>query len=134
MGNLELFVDLVFVYASSQLTELVRDDVSWRGFGHGVLGLLTVWWAWVCHNWLTHTFTTTRVVFRCLVIAPMAAMLLAASALPIAFSTGASSSGLPCSPSASSTWSCSWWPPPTTTNISVQAYCGWPRACSSDQS
>ena len=49
VGNLEFF-DLVFVYAMAQLTELVRDDVSWRGFGHGVLGLLAVWWAWVCHN------------------------------------------------------------------------------------
>ena len=88
MGYLELFFDLVFVYAMAQLTELVRDDVSWRGFGHGVLGLLAVWWAWVCYTWLTNTFTTNRVVFRCLVIAAMAAML-AASALPTAFSTGA---------------------------------------------
>lgn len=94
MGNLELFFDLVFVYAMAQLTELVRDDVSWRGFGHGVLGLLAVWWAWVCYTWLTNTFTTNRVVFRCLVIAAMAAMLLAASALPTAFSTGALVFGL----------------------------------------
>ena len=43
VGYLELFFDLVFVYAVAQLTELVRDDVSWRGFGHGVLGLLAVW-------------------------------------------------------------------------------------------
>ncbi|GAC51080.1 low temperature requirement protein A [Gordonia aichiensis] len=94
VGNLELFFDLVFVYAMAQLTELVRDDVSWRGFGHGVLGLLAVWWAWVCYTWLTNTFTTNRVVFRCLVIAAMAAMLLAVSALPTAFSTGAFVFGL----------------------------------------
>ena len=30
VGNLELFFDLVFVYAMAQLTRLVRDDVSWR--------------------------------------------------------------------------------------------------------
>ncbi|CAM2785093.1 low temperature requirement protein A [Dermacoccus abyssi] len=94
VGKLELFFDLVFVYAMAQLTELVRDDVSWRGLGHGVLGLLAVWWAWVCYTWLTNTFTTNRVVFRCLVIAAMAAMLLAASALPTAFSTGALVFGL----------------------------------------
>lgn len=94
MGNLELFFDLVFVYAMAQLTELVRDDVSWRGFGHGVLGLLAVWWAWVCYTWLANTFTTNRVVFRCLVIAAVAAMLLAASALPTAFSTRALVFGL----------------------------------------
>ena len=45
VGNLELFFDLVFVYAMSQVTELVLADVSWRGFGHGGLGLPAVWWA-----------------------------------------------------------------------------------------
>ena len=89
VGNLELFFDLVFVYAMAQVTQLVRADVSWRGFGHGALGLLAVWWAWVCYAWLTNTFTTARVAWRCLVIAAMAAMLLAASALPTAFGTGA---------------------------------------------
>jgi low temperature requirement protein LtrA len=94
VGNLELFFDLVFVYAMAQLTELVLADVSWRGFGHGVLGLMAVWWAWVCYAWLTNTFTATRVASRCLVIAAMAVMLLAASALPTAFSTGALVFGL----------------------------------------
>lgn len=94
VGNLELFFDLVFVYAMSQVTELMLADVSWRGFGHGALGLLAVWWAWVCYAWLTNTFTTDRVASRCLVIAAMAAMLLAASALPTAFSTGSLVFGL----------------------------------------
>lgn len=89
VGKLELFFDLVFVYAMSQVTELILAGVSWRGFVRGALGLLAVWWAWVCFAWLTNTFTTTRVPTRCLVIAAMAAMLLAASALPTAFSSGA---------------------------------------------
>lgn len=89
VGKLELFFDLVFVYAMSQVTELILTDVFWRGFGRGALALLAVWWAWVCFAWLTNTFTTTRVPNRLLVIAAMAAMLLAASALPTAFSTGA---------------------------------------------
>lgn len=94
VGNLELFFDLVFVYAMSQVTELLLGDVSWLGFGHGVLGLLAVWWAWVCYAWLTNTFATARVASRCLIIAAMAAMLLAASALPTAFSNGALVFGL----------------------------------------
>jgi len=61
VGHLELFFDLVFVYAMSRVTELVSADVSWRGFAHGALGLLAVWWAWVCYTWLTNTFTTARV-------------------------------------------------------------------------
>ena len=94
VGHLELFFDLVFVYAMSQVTELVSADVSWRGFAHGALGLLAVWWAWVCYTWLTNTFTTARVAYRCLIVAAMAMMLLAASALPTAFSTGALVFGL----------------------------------------
>lgn len=84
-----MFFDLVFVYAMSQVTELMLTDVSWRGFAHGALALLAVWWAWACYAWLTNTGTTARVASRSLVIAAMAAMLLAASALPTAFSTGA---------------------------------------------
>lgn len=94
VGNLELFFDLVFVYAMSQVTELVLADVSWRGFGQGALALLAVWWAWVGYAWLTNTFSTARVASRCLIIAAMASMLLAASALPTAFSTGALIFGL----------------------------------------
>lgn len=94
VGHLELFFDLVFVYAMAQVTELVSADVSWRGFAHGALGLLTVWWAWVCYTWLTNTFSTARVAYGCLIVAAMAMMLLAASALPTAFSTGALVFGL----------------------------------------
>jgi len=35
VGNLELFFDLTFVYAMSQVTHLMLDDMSWQGFGRG---------------------------------------------------------------------------------------------------
>lgn len=89
VGNLELFFDLVFVYAMAQVTELMLTDLSWRGFGHGALGLTAVWWAWVCFAWLTNAFTKARVTSRYLILGAMAAMLLAASALPTAFGDGA---------------------------------------------
>ena len=94
VGNLELFFDLTFVYAMSQVTHLMLTDISWQGFGRGVLALLALWWAWVCYAWLTNTFETARVTHTTLIIVAMAAMLIAAIALPTAFTTGALVFGL----------------------------------------
>ena len=55
VGTLELFFDLVFVYTMSQVTVLMLADISWAGFGRGVLALAAVWWAWACYAWLTNT-------------------------------------------------------------------------------
>lgn len=94
VGNLELFFDLTFVYAMSQVTHLMLSDISWPAFGRGVLALLALWWAWVCYAWLTNTFDTARVMYTTLIIVAMAAMLIAAIALPTAFTTGALVFGL----------------------------------------
>ncbi|WP_446223612.1 low temperature requirement protein A [Nocardia sp. IBHARD005] len=94
VGNLELFFDLTFVYAMSQVTLLMLSDISWQGFGRGVLALLALWWAWVCYAWLTNTFEAARVIHQTLIIVAMAAMLIAAIALPTAFTTGALVFGL----------------------------------------
>lgn len=88
-GALELFFDLVFVFAMSQVTQLMLNSISWLSFGRGILALLAVWWAWVGYTWLTNTFETVRVLHQSIVIAAMAAMLIAAAALPDAFTTGA---------------------------------------------
>ncbi|MDT5100547.1 MAG: hypothetical protein QOC76_4284 [Mycobacterium sp.] len=94
VGNLELFFDLTFVYAMSQVTHLMLSDISWQGFGRGVLALLALWWAWVCYAWLTNTFETAQVIRTTLIIVAMAAMLIAVIALPTAFTTGALVFGL----------------------------------------
>jgi low temperature requirement protein LtrA len=94
VGSLELFFDLTFVYAMSQVTHLMLSDISWQGFGRGVLALLALWWAWVCYAWLTNTFETARVIHAILIIVAMAAMLIAVIALPTAFTTGALVFGL----------------------------------------
>src|SRR6185295_9494297 len=94
VGNLELFFDLTFVYAMSQVTHLMLSDISWQGFGRGVLALLALWWAWVCYAWLTNLFEVARVVHTTLIILAMAAMPIAVIALPTAFTTGALVFGL----------------------------------------
>jgi low temperature requirement protein LtrA len=88
-GNLELFFDLVFTFAMSQVTQLMLHDLSPTGFGRAALALLAVWWAWVGYTWLINTFDTANVWHEAVVIAAMAAMLVAAAALPTAFTSGA---------------------------------------------
>jgi low temperature requirement protein LtrA len=88
-GNLELFFDLVFTFAMSQVTQLVLHDPSARGLGRAALALLAIWWAWVGYTWLINTFDTTNVRHEAVLVAAMAAMLVAAAALPTAFTSGA---------------------------------------------
>src|SRR5690349_2547426 len=88
-GNLELFFDLVFTFAMSQVTQLMLHDPSPTGLGRGALALLAVWWAWVGYTWLINTFDTANVWHEAVVIAAMAAMFVAATALPTAFTSGA---------------------------------------------
>jgi low temperature requirement protein LtrA len=94
VGTLELFFDLVFVYAMSQVTILMLADISWPGFGRGLLALAAVWWAWVCFAWLSNTSDYAGPGHRLLIFLAMAAMLIAAVALPQAFGARALVFGL----------------------------------------
>ena len=43
---LELFFDLVFVFAITQVTSLLAHDPTWGGVLRGLLVLAALWWAW----------------------------------------------------------------------------------------
>jgi low temperature requirement protein LtrA len=83
--TLELFFDLVFVFAITQVSHLLLDDISWRGAGHMTLALLVVWWAWNYTTWVTNELDPDSVVVRLLLIGLMLASLLLAVAIPDAF-------------------------------------------------
>lgn len=85
VGTLELFFDLVYVYAMSQVTTLMLANVTWTGFGRGALALTAIWWAWENYAWLTNTFEHADPPGRILIYFAMAAMLIAATAVPNAF-------------------------------------------------
>ncbi|TMK41847.1 MAG: low temperature requirement protein A [Actinobacteria bacterium] len=82
---LELFFDLVFVFAITQVTGLLSQHPSWSGLGHGVLVLAALWWAWAAYAWLTNTVNPEEGVARLVVFAAMGAMLIASLAVPGAF-------------------------------------------------
>ena len=52
---LELFFDLVFVFAITQVTALMADEPTWAGLARGMLVLAALWWAWAAYAWLTNT-------------------------------------------------------------------------------
>lgn len=82
---LELFYDLVFVFAITQVSHLLLDDVSWEGAGQAALALLVVWWAWNYTTWVTNELDPDSPVVRLLLIGIMLASLLMAVAIPEAF-------------------------------------------------
>ena len=82
---LELFFDLVVVFAITQVTELMSNDPSWRGVGHGLLVLAAIWWLWTGYAWLTNLLEPEQAIVRAGMFAAMAAMFLVALAVPGAF-------------------------------------------------
>jgi low temperature requirement protein LtrA len=82
---LEIFFDLVFIYAITQVTLLMSDDPTWSGVGRGLLVLAALWSAWTGYAWLTNTLEPEEGLVRAGVLAAMAAMLVVALAVPKAF-------------------------------------------------
>ena len=82
---LELFFDLVFVFAITQVTSLLSHDPTWHGVLRGMLALAAIWWAWTGYAWLTSTLDVDEGGVRLVMLASMATMLVVALALPGAF-------------------------------------------------
>jgi low temperature requirement protein LtrA len=82
---LELFFDLVFVVAITQVTNFMSADPTWAGLGRGLVVLAALWWAWAAYAWLTNTLEPEETTVRAAMVAAMAAMLVVALAVPDAF-------------------------------------------------
>jgi low temperature requirement protein LtrA len=82
---LELFFDLVFVFAFTQVTLMLSDNPTWSGLGHAFLILGVLWWAWASYAWLTNTVDPGLGAVSTAMLVAMAAMFVAAIAVPDAF-------------------------------------------------
>jgi low temperature requirement protein LtrA len=85
VAPLELFFDLVFVFALTQVTLLMSKQPTWTGLGQGLLVLAALWWAWGAYAWLTNYIAAEEDRERLLMFAVMGAFLVAALAVPNAF-------------------------------------------------
>jgi low temperature requirement protein LtrA len=86
---LELFFDLVFVFAITQVTRLLEADPTWRGIVRGMLVLAALWWAWDVYAWLTSAMDVDEGGVRLAMLGSMAAMFGVALAVPGAFAGSA---------------------------------------------
>jgi low temperature requirement protein LtrA len=92
--TLELFFDLVFVFAITQVTTMLAHDPTWAGLGRGLLVLANLWWAWAAYSWLTNTIDPEESTTRLTMIAAAGAALIASLAVPGAFGQDALVFGL----------------------------------------
>ena len=82
---LELFFDLVFVFAITQVTGFLADHPTWAGLLRGLRLLGALWWAWAAYAWLTNTLNPEEGAVRLAMFGSMAAMLIVSLATPNAF-------------------------------------------------
>jgi low temperature requirement protein LtrA len=82
---MELFFDLVFVFAITQLSHLLLDHLDVHGVLQTTLLLLAVWWAWMYTNWTTNWFDPNQRPVRIVLVGVMAASLVMSAVLPEAF-------------------------------------------------
>jgi low temperature requirement protein LtrA len=82
---IELFFDLVFVFAFTQVTALILEDTSVEGFLRSALVLAMVWWAWSAYAWMTDAIDVENSVTRLIMFAAMAAGFFMALSVPDAF-------------------------------------------------
>jgi low temperature requirement protein LtrA len=85
VSPLELFFDLVFVFALTQVTAFMADHLTGHGLLRSVLILGLLWWSWVGYAWLCNVASTETGVIRLVLLVAMAAMFLLALSIPEAF-------------------------------------------------
>jgi low temperature requirement protein LtrA len=83
--NTELFFDLVYVFAITQITHLLLARLSWLGAGQALMLLLAVWWAWMYTAWVTNWFQPDAGPVRVMLLAVMLVSLIMSATLPAAF-------------------------------------------------
>jgi low temperature requirement protein LtrA len=82
---LELFFDLVYVFAITQLSHLLLDHPTVGGALQTLFLLLVVWWAWQYTTWFTNWFDPNVLPVRLMLGAVMLASLVMSVAIPEAF-------------------------------------------------
>ena len=81
----ELFFDLVYVFAITQLSHGLLEHLGIEGAVQTLMLLLAVWWAWVYTAWATNWLDPDSRRVRLMLIGVMAGALVMAAAIPEAF-------------------------------------------------
>jgi low temperature requirement protein LtrA len=68
---LELFFDLVFVLAVSQVSRVLSAETDVDGFLKFIVLFVAVWWSWIGYTYYADRFETTETIFRVLMFSAM---------------------------------------------------------------
>ena len=82
---LELFFDLVFVFAITQISHHLLEHPTVAGALETLVLLLAVWWAWVYTSWVTNYLDPNTLTMRLLLVCVMLASLVMSAAIPESF-------------------------------------------------
>jgi low temperature requirement protein LtrA len=81
----ELFFDLVFVFAFTQVATLLADEPTFAGIGRSVLVLAALWWAWSAYAWFTNNVDPEESFVGAALLVALIAMFIAALVVPGVF-------------------------------------------------
>jgi len=81
----ELFFDLVYVFAVTQLSHHLLGDLTWAGAAEAAFMLVAVYWAWNYTTWMANWFDPETVPVRLILVYVMLCSLLMAVAIPAGF-------------------------------------------------
>jgi low temperature requirement protein LtrA len=81
----ELFFDLVFVFAVTQLSHTLLEHLDARGVLHTALLFLAVWWVWIYTSWATNWLDPAKTPVRLMLFTLMLAGLVLSTSIPGAF-------------------------------------------------
>lgn len=85
VGFVELFFDLVFVFAITQISHALLAHLTWLGALQAAIVLGAVWWAWIDTGWITNWLDPARPLVRVMLFGLMGAGLVLSTSLPDAF-------------------------------------------------
>jgi low temperature requirement protein LtrA len=86
----ELFFDLVYVFAVTQISHLVIDaELSRASIAQAAFLLLVVWWAWIYATWMVNWFDPASTRVRLIIACVTLTSLLMSAAIPTAFGSEA---------------------------------------------
>ncbi len=94
VSTIELFFDLVFVFAITQLTSLLAHEPTVVGLVRVTVVFGNLWWMYGAYSWLTNSMPPRRAALRLLLLLGMAGFLVVALAIPAAFDGGGVAFGL----------------------------------------
>jgi len=81
----ELFFDLVFVFAITQITHLIEEDHATMGVVRGAVLLGLLWWTWGAYTWLGNQAHADAGIIRLGMAVAMIAVFVVALAIPEAW-------------------------------------------------